>query len=155
MPKRKQKPQESTDEEPVSRQAPVVSSESLEVTSWQGPIPPPNLLQGYESLLPGAADRIFSMAEKQAAHRMDLEATVIVSDSRRSWVGLVFAFIITLTALAGAIFLIYHDKNVAGLIIAMSALAGLVGAFVYGTNARRAERSKKASTMPQVRRPGH
>jgi len=153
MPKPEKNPQIHTEQEPAGNKAPVVSSESLEVKSWQGPVPPPEVLAQYEALLPGAADRILSIAEKQPDHRMTLETTVIGSDSRRSWVGLAFAFIVTLTALGGAIFLIYHDKNVAGLIIAMSALAGLVGAFVYGTNARRAERSKKASSLPPARRP--
>ncbi len=154
MPKRKNKKARNlTKKEPAKQQAPVVSSKSIEVTAWKGPIPPPAILEEYEAALPGAADRIISMAEKQAAHRMALEALVIGGDSQRSRLGIIFGFIITLAALGGAVFLIYNDKNVAGLILATTAIVGLVSAFVYGTNARRAERSQKASNMPQVRNP--
>jgi uncharacterized membrane protein len=40
---------------------------------FEGPIPPPAVLQGYEQILPGAAERILRMAEQQAAHRHSLE----------------------------------------------------------------------------------
>ncbi len=39
----------------------------------QGPIPPPSYLSGYEQLLPGAADRILKMAEKETEHRQAME----------------------------------------------------------------------------------
>jgi hypothetical protein len=32
---------------------------------WSGPYPPPELLRGYEDVLPGSANRIISMAEEQ------------------------------------------------------------------------------------------
>ena len=34
-------------------------------SEFSGPIPPPNIMRGYEEILPGAADRILSMAERQ------------------------------------------------------------------------------------------
>ncbi|MBY0460111.1 MAG: DUF2335 domain-containing protein, partial [Gemmataceae bacterium] len=37
--------------------------------SFQGPLPPPAILAQYNQVLDGAAERIFQMAEKQAAHR--------------------------------------------------------------------------------------
>jgi uncharacterized membrane protein len=38
---------------------------SFEVmTSFQRPLPSPELLQGFENVLPGAAERIMQMAEK-------------------------------------------------------------------------------------------
>ncbi len=41
--------------------------------SWRSPIPPPHILEQYESILPGAADRILSMAEKaqECRHNRD------------------------------------------------------------------------------------
>lgn len=42
-------------------------------SSWQGPLPPPEILQGYEAAFPGAAERILRMAEDQGAHRRDME----------------------------------------------------------------------------------
>lgn len=35
---------------------------------FQGPVPHPNLMAGYEEVLPGSADRILTMAEQSATH---------------------------------------------------------------------------------------
>ena len=50
---------------------------AVQQTSFSGPLPPPEILAQYEQILPGAADRLFMMAERQAAHRMELETTVV------------------------------------------------------------------------------
>ena len=42
-------------------------------SEFSGPLPPPNIIKGYEDILPGAADRILSMAENQAKHRQEIE----------------------------------------------------------------------------------
>lgn len=38
-------------------------------SSFAGPLPPPSLFNGYEKTLPGAADRILKMAEKEQENR--------------------------------------------------------------------------------------
>lgn len=40
---------------------------------FEGPIPPPDVLQRYDELMPGAASIIIEMAQNQAAHRQLLE----------------------------------------------------------------------------------
>ena len=42
---------------------------------YSGPIPHPKIISGYEEILPGAADRILSMAEKESQHRHDIWMT--------------------------------------------------------------------------------
>lgn len=37
---------------------------------YSGPIPPPEAFEKYEKVLPGAADRIMKMTERQQEHRM-------------------------------------------------------------------------------------
>lgn len=41
----------------------------VQATAFSGPLPPPQVLAQYESILPGSANRILSMAEKQSEHR--------------------------------------------------------------------------------------
>lgn len=48
--------------------------------SFSGPLPPPKHLAEYERILPGAAERIFRMAEDQATHRRSLEQAVVMGD---------------------------------------------------------------------------
>ena len=62
--------------------------------TFQGPIPPPDLLRQYNEIIPDGANRILKMAEAQSAHRIDLEATVIKGDDRRANWGLGTGFTI-------------------------------------------------------------
>ena len=43
-------------------------------SSYSGPLPPSTELEAYDKVLPGAAERIFSMAESFAAHTQCPEA---------------------------------------------------------------------------------
>lgn len=43
---------------------------------WEGPLPPPQALEYYEQVLPGAADRVLRMAERQVDIREARESTV-------------------------------------------------------------------------------
>ncbi len=112
-------------------------------TEWSGPLPPPQILQRYEEIVPGAADRILKMTEKQMNHRIDLEKTVIKGDSKRSYLGLIAGFIVAISAIGGAIYLAANGHGLAGGVIGGSATVGLASVFVYGSNARRAERKQK------------
>ena len=42
-------------------------------SSFSGPIPPPDILKGYNDVVKDGAERIIAMAEKQSNHRMILE----------------------------------------------------------------------------------
>ena len=48
-----------------------------------GPIPPPQDFEKYELTLPGAADRILSMAEKEQQIRADGEEGIMSNDRKR------------------------------------------------------------------------
>jgi uncharacterized membrane protein len=54
---------------------PAASPQSIQLTqqTFQGPVPPPVILEGYERIHPGATNRIFTMAESEQAHRHALE----------------------------------------------------------------------------------
>lgn len=45
-----------------------------------GPLPHPEVLRQYDQLSPGAADRIITMAEGEAAHRRQMERQQLESD---------------------------------------------------------------------------
>jgi uncharacterized membrane protein len=40
---------------------------------FQGPVPPPDILAGYDNIHEGLADRIIALAEKETAHRHTME----------------------------------------------------------------------------------
>ena len=49
---------------------------------FSGPLPDPQTLQGYEQVLPGAAERIMALAERQATHRMQTESDAAAHRAR-------------------------------------------------------------------------
>lgn len=142
----------NTTSKPVPKQGmPPVSVVSTSV--YSGPLPPSVEMEKYEAICPGAADRILRMAEKQSDHRQSIEAATIETMNRRSILGVIFAFIITIAAfiLAGVCFYFGHAK--AGVGIFGVTLATIVGTFIYGTNSDKREREAKHEKAQQVRKP--
>ena len=60
----------------------VVAAKTSAAT-FSGPLPPPALLQGYENIKPGFAERIVQMAEGEANHRREQEKKPLMLISNR------------------------------------------------------------------------
>lgn len=114
-----------------------------QAVSYSGPIPLPTMLEEYNRIVPGSADRILRMAEEQTTHRHSLEKKVIGTDSRNSLLGIISAFIISLAALALAAYAIHLGQVGAGTFIGTTSFAALVAAFIYGTQSRKTERQNR------------
>jgi len=111
-------------------------------TAHSGPIPDPGTLAGYDKVLPGAAERILSMAERQQlarienerrqldadiTHREDVLAAqrrahlgIVVSD----YIGQVFGFLLGAACVAGAVYagLVQENPWVAAVFISLPAV---------------------------------
>jgi len=101
------------------------------------------MLAEYNDVAPGAAERIFAIFEKQAHHRMDLERTVIRSDVRRSWAGLVVGAILSTGVIGLGYVLVLSGHPVEGAAVVGVDIVGLVSCFVIGTTTRKNERVEK------------
>lgn len=120
-------------------------SHSLSVTV-SGPLPAPEVIQGYETVLPGAADRIIKMAESEQAHHHKMEEK---NEKRRftaSIIGQTFGFVLGMTGIIGGVVLLVNDKSVTGFSVFITSLATLVGAFVYQ---RRKAKNATKPTPPK------
>ena len=135
----------SRDQEAVRTLA-VASERSV----FSGPLPPPDLLAEYERLVPGTAAKIVDMAQKQGEHRMLLEKSVIGGDGKRSTMGMVFAFILSLALIGCGTACILHGHDVAGAAIIGTSMASLIGTFIYGSSSRRKERANKAQAQTDL-----
>ncbi len=89
------------------------------------------------------------MAEKQAAHRQELEKGRIYKGNQAEHRGQIFAFIIALVAILGGVYLISIDKDATGLTTIISALGVLVGAFIYGKHIQAKERQQKRRSFEE------
>jgi uncharacterized membrane protein len=115
--------------------------------TFSGPLPPPEILQKYNEIVPGAADRIIKMAESQHHHRQALEKNVVSSNVFSQKLGLGLGFVIAMTAIGGGIWLSAIGRSGSGLIAIIGALAALVSVFVYGKVQQSKELADKASAI--------
>ncbi len=98
---------------------------------WQGPLPPPHYLEGYERIQKGLANRLVTDFEKQGNHRRIIEKTIVSSRIKQANRGQNWAGILSLVAIVGGIILILFDKKITGLAIIIVDITTLVGVFLY------------------------
>lgn len=73
-------------------------------TQFSGPIPHPDVLREYDKIIPGAAERIVAMAEREQEHRHAIETKANnASWSIAKW-GQIIAFILVLLLLCAGVF---------------------------------------------------
>jgi uncharacterized membrane protein len=119
------------------------------ISQFSGPLPPPEELAKYDRILPGSADRIIRMAEQQSMHRQNLESVVLGANASSQKWGLICAFIIAMSAIWGGVWISLKGMSGAGLTTIITALAALVGVFVYGKSQQRKElRDKEQALVP-------
>lgn len=105
-------------------------AQMVQVSSFNGPIPHPETLKGYEEVLKGSADRIISMAEKEQQHRFDCENKIISEETARVKRGQQFGcFLITLLIVASAVFAYMGYPKITGTIVGITIL-GIGSIFV-------------------------
>ncbi len=118
----------------------------ISATTFSGPLPPPEIMQGYDQIVPGAADRIITIFESEVSHRQKMEEKQLDADIKDKKVehtltfsGMLFGLIVSISLITVGGFLIYHDKAVAGYFVCISSMAGIIAAFLSG---------KKKNTPP-------
>lgn len=113
----------------------------VESRQFSGPLPAPEDIAKYEKTLPGSAERILSMAEKQQEHRMESERKIIDYKTgvgkRGQWLG--FILVILCIAASVALGFLGHDW-LAGC-IGVTTVLGVAGVFVLNKepNAKKNE----------------
>ena len=100
--------------------------------SFQGPLPPPAMLLQYNQILPGGAERIFRLTEKEQEHRHKTQSDALLGavsrDKRGQWMGFCIAMVVLIMA---AFFANRGNTWFAGTLATLD-LVGLTTVFVYG-----------------------
>jgi len=122
-------------------------SRSVSVSQYQGPIPPPSILEQYDKVVPGSAELIIQQFEKQSNHRMTLESTVIQADIKRANLGLLAGFLLCIATVIGGCVVAVLSHAGAGATIATAAVGTLAAVFVYGTASRKKERQDRVKAL--------
>lgn len=142
---------------PANKPAPSLDQQTKQVIrqetrtqisqAFSGPIPPPEILGGYNDLIPGAAERIFAMAEKQAEHRRGIERDAVSEEIRSNRFGQWGAVFVSTLGIAAGVFTIYQGSVLAGGLISGGTISAIAVAYITGTLSRASERKAKTEMM--------
>lgn len=101
-------------------------------STFSGPMPPPSVLEGYERLVQGAAERILVMAESDAKHQQEIEFAALRAAEAEIKRGQLFGFVIGLTALAASMLALAMGSPAVAGVIGGTTVIGLVSVFIVG-----------------------
>ena len=99
---------------------------------YSGPIPPPEMMREFDAVVPGAADRILSMAERQETHRHSLEIAHVRGNLVSQYIGQASGLLIGLAGIGCGTFLLYKGQSLEGFGAMFGPLAGLAAVFIIG-----------------------
>ncbi len=85
------------------------------------------------------------IVRNEQQHNHDMTRRTITGNNWRSYLGIVSALIIAMAGIGCGTFLSAIGREGIGAAFVVAPLVGLAGVFVYGTQSRRAERSRRNS----------
>ena len=127
----------------------VVSKQEIE--HYSGIIPHPNIVEGYEKICPGAADRILAMTENELKNKQELERMeqeninncrlrILEIEAKNNRYGQIFGFIILFTMIVGGFFLVYIGRSIGGYSAIVSSIMFGLATVLYN---KKMEKNKK------------
>ena len=136
---------------PPSSHLSAAQRTEITATSFSGPLPPPQILEAYNNVVPDGANRILRMAEEQSKHRMSMETHVTRSESRRADFGLGAALVVALGFLTASVVLVTAGHAIPGTLLGTFDIASLVWVFIKGDRERRDERQARMRALLERR----
>lgn len=119
----------------------------VSLQQFSGPLPPPEILEKYNNIEPGFANRIMRMAESQSQHRQAMERLIIESRTRYEGRAQILATIIALLLGGGCVWLISIGKSVEGVAAIIAELAAIAAVFIYGRKRQEKELAEKKQAL--------
>ncbi|GHT31390.1 membrane protein [Bacteroidia bacterium] len=113
-----------------------------QASMFSGPVPPPEILKGYNEIIPNSAERMLVMAEKQLGHLIEIENHAIKEELKQSRLGQLFGFILGLVGFGLATFLAFFGHETIAGIFGTTTIVGLVTVFVLGKKVQK-EKTKE------------
>jgi len=105
------------------------------------PLPHPEILEGYDYVIEGSAERILTMFEREQQHRHDWESRALKIHSISTVLGQLLGFLIAVSVFGAAMVIgLYGDSNTAAFIwvfgLAIVVMAGLVWTYAKSMGQR-------------------
>jgi len=105
------------------------------VVELSGPLPPAVEFERYERALPGAAERLLVMAEKQAQSRIQFDDKALSASIKIEIIGQILAFIAIILSIGAAVVCVVLGQPLASIAPAFVAFTGIASVFI--NNRRR------------------
>ena len=109
---------------------------AIQSASFRGPLPPPSMFAKYDDVLPGAAERLFTMAEKEQEHRIDWETKALSGSIRSTTLGQWLGFGIALFGIFASGYVATQGMTAVAIVLAGGSLAGLFRSFLKMINGK-------------------
>lgn len=110
---------------------------------YAGPLPPPEYLAQYKSILPDAPERILAMAEKEQQHRHGVDDTMVKESLKQRSRGQVLGFILALLFGAASLILGLNGQTTLAGILGTTTVIGLAIVFVLNKKPSNNEQKEK------------
>ena len=130
---------------PANRENVLITQEKTEF--FQGPTPPPEVLERYDELVPGTAERLIALGIEESRHRRKLEQEVTHGNlaaqskrleiaqyqeraiSRGDMTGQIVVAIVSLSCVAGSVYLANTGHHWVAALLASIPTAAVIRAF--------------------------
>ncbi|PRD42089.1 hypothetical protein C5748_18210 [Phyllobacterium phragmitis] len=97
---------------------------------WSGPLPPPQILEEFNNVVPNGAERIMAAWERETDHRHKMERRELTLVSTDAILGKICAFLFVLGALSACAFAASVGADWVAAIIGGGVIGSVVWAFV-------------------------
>lgn len=118
------------------------------VTATSSPVPPAELLMGYNAAIPNGAERLFQLVENQSTHRQAIETKVITEQLKQSARGQIFGLALAVIFGVMGFVLVWVGERAVGLTIFGTTVTGLVVGFLGSKQSQSKSLDKKAPDHP-------
>lgn len=150
-------------ENPNRQIQPALDRKTAEIiairTQFTGPLPHPQILEQYEHIFPGAAERIIRMAESETNHRRGIQDRSVSADiegMRRQFsearVGQYCALLITLGFIGAGTYVAISGQALTGLAFSGIGIVTIVSAFIWGRTKREEDNPPQSQPKPTDRK---
>ncbi len=116
----------------LERKGRFLASTTMVSTMHSGPLPPASELAEYDRLIPGGADRLMILVEKQASHRMEIEKHVIWCQQQQAVRGQLFAMLIVMFGFVLTGYLSIQGHDTVASVVVGTGIVGIISVIATG-----------------------
>lgn len=115
---------------------------------FEGPLPPPAILEHFERVVAGAASRILALTEDELRHRRSIELTIVSANTRALGRGQWFGFLVLMAGMGLGAWWVRAGYELIGFGSILAPLAAAATLFVYAQRRQERERERKRVEHP-------